>query len=89
MVRYRRLWDTYRFPGFRPQHTVKGIFGDPKARVVRLVRRGKKRLVGFAVLFIPRFTTARPGRFGTSPAGMRAFTWKWRSDGWIAEGARR
>ena len=52
MARYRRLWDTYRFPGFRPQHTVSGIFGDPKARVIRLVRRGKKRLVECAALFI-------------------------------------
>lgn len=22
--RQRRLWDTYTFPGFRPQHTVRG-----------------------------------------------------------------
>lgn len=42
----RRLADTYRFPGFRPSSTVHGIFGDPKARVVRLLRRGKKRAVG-------------------------------------------
>ena len=33
---------TYRFPGFRPGTTVQGIFGDPKARVVYLHRRGKK-----------------------------------------------
>ena len=42
MRKYRRLWDTYRFPGFRPGTTVQGIFGDPKARVVYLHRRGKK-----------------------------------------------
>lgn len=44
--RPRRLLDTYRFPGFRPQATVKGVFGDPKARVVTLVRRGKKQSAG-------------------------------------------
>src|SRR5437870_4771912 len=35
----RRLSDSYRFPGFRPLPTVVGIFGEPGARVVTLVRR--------------------------------------------------
>jgi hypothetical protein len=26
----RRLWDTYSFPGFRPQQTVRAVFGDPQ-----------------------------------------------------------
>src|SRR6516225_10166895 len=34
--RRRRLWDAYCFPGFRPQPTVHGVFGDPKARVAAL-----------------------------------------------------
>jgi hypothetical protein len=42
--RRRRLWDTYCFPGFRPEQTVRGIFGDPKARVITLKRRSKKDL---------------------------------------------
>jgi hypothetical protein len=46
--RRRRLWDAYRFPGFRPEQTVRGIFGDPKARVITLKRRSKKRLAGVA-----------------------------------------
>lgn len=32
----------YRFAGFRPSSTVRGIFGDPKAQVIRLHRRVKK-----------------------------------------------
>jgi hypothetical protein len=32
-----RLLDEYRFPGFRPKAEIKGIFGDSKARVIRLV----------------------------------------------------
>jgi hypothetical protein len=40
--RRRRLWDTYTFPGFRPQPTVRGIFGDPKARLITLARRANK-----------------------------------------------
>lgn len=39
----RRLRDAYAFPGFRPQPTVRGVFGDPKARVISLGRRSKKR----------------------------------------------
>jgi hypothetical protein len=49
--RSRRLWDTYVFPGFRPEQTVRGIFGDPEARVITLKRRSKKRLVDVAVAF--------------------------------------
>jgi transposase len=41
MRTHRRLHDAYRFAGFRPTATVRGIFGDPKARVLRLTRRGK------------------------------------------------
>jgi hypothetical protein len=39
----RRLWDAYAFPGFRPEGTVRGIFGDPKARIINLKRHSKKR----------------------------------------------
>lgn len=42
----RRLADTYTFPGFRPRQSVQGIFGDPRARLIRLSRRGKKTLCG-------------------------------------------
>jgi hypothetical protein len=47
--RPRRLWDAYRFPGFRPSSTVIGIFGDPLARILTLTRRSKKRRVECAV----------------------------------------
>ena len=40
--RQRRLWNVYAFPGFRPQPMVRGVFGDPKARVIALVQRSKK-----------------------------------------------
>ena len=39
--RARRLWETYAFSGFRPTATVRGVFGDPKARIVSLMRRSK------------------------------------------------
>jgi hypothetical protein len=44
-VKYKRLIDTYRFPGFRPLAKVCGIFGDPKAIVIRLERMEKKLIV--------------------------------------------
>jgi hypothetical protein len=37
--RQRRIWDTYSFAGFRAQPMVRGIFGDPKARIIVSIRR--------------------------------------------------
>src|SRR5215216_1701300 len=55
--RKRRLWDAYAFPGFRPLPTVRGVFGDPKARVITLRRRSKKRVVGRVVEYTGVGTT--------------------------------
>src|SRR5258708_33932042 len=41
--RQRRLSDGYSFAGFRARATVRGVFGDPNVRIVRLDRRSKKR----------------------------------------------
>ena len=57
--RRRRLWDAYCFPGFWPEPTVRGIFGDPKARVISLKRRSKKRRAAVAVGSRWAGTTAR------------------------------
>src|SRR5579863_1102202 len=89
MRKKRRLADTYRFPGFRPEHQVRGCFGDPKARILRLVRRGKKQSAALAVFPIGPSTTARRVRYATCPVGIRAFTWKWRSGGCPAKAAAR
>src|SRR5258707_15517257 len=67
--RRRRLWDTYWFPGFRPQPTVHGIFGDPKARVITLNRRSKKRAAGAAVMSRWAGTTGKFGGAGIFFAG--------------------
>ena len=40
----KRLLDAYRFPFFHPLEKIRGLFGDPKARVIALVRRSKNRL---------------------------------------------
>lgn len=82
-----RLPDTYRFPGFRPEATVRGIFGDPKARVVSLRRHRKKR---FAVRVGKRSVPSTTASFvasETCPAAIPACSWRSRSDAWIAAGA--
>ena len=65
MRKKRRLQDQYRFAEFRPDPMVRGIFGDPKARIVRLVRRRKKQHAGPAGEWRGVFTTTRCG--GSAP----------------------
>ncbi|MCA9419477.1 MAG: ISL3 family transposase [Nitrospira sp.] len=45
MRKTKKLEDVYRFPGFRPVRQVRGCFGDPKTRILRL-RRWKKTICG-------------------------------------------
>lgn len=42
----RSLADVYRFPGFRPSSSVRGILGEPTARILRLRRPGEKTRCG-------------------------------------------
>ena len=83
--RKRRLWDAYAFPGFRPQPTVRGVFGDPKARVITLIRRSKKHYAAHAVARGWAGTTRR--RVGCAPfrAATRGFFSNSRFDGSLAE----
>jgi hypothetical protein len=41
LSRERQLRDAYRFAGFFPASTVRGVFGDPHVRLLTL-RRAKK-----------------------------------------------
>src|ERR1035441_11117276 len=87
--RQRRLWDTYTFPGFRPQPTVRGVVGDPKARLIMLARRAKKRPAGAAGGFIWVGTTGVYGGFAICRAATRASSWRLRSGGGGAAVAAR
>jgi len=69
MRKPRRLADAYSFPGFRPLATVVGIFGNPRARVLQLQRRGKKRFVASAAKPAGPSTTGRFGGFALSSCG--------------------
>jgi len=81
MTKIRRLLDEYQFPGFRPRATIKGIFGDPKARVIQLERRQKKLNAGVVELFVKVFTIARFAGSKIYHVGKQEFIWMWRCDG--------
>jgi len=78
MGKKRRLLEKYQFPGVRPRSAIQGMFGDPRARIIRLNRTEKKRHVAVVVPCIVATMTKQCGGYGTCPAGMRAYTWRWR-----------
>ena len=80
-LKRKRLLEAYRFAHFRPLEKIRGIFGDPKARVITLVRRSKKPSATVAGEHIPAGTTTSSGGCATFPAGMRASIWKSRFGG--------
>jgi len=80
----RRLWDAYAFPGFRPESTVRGIFGDPKARVIRLSWRSKKHCAVVADPLTMDGTIARSVVCATFHARTRAYFSKSRFDAFFA-----
>jgi len=84
MVKKRRLLDEYRFPGFRPRAKVKGIFGDSKARVIRLERRQKKRHAAFAGNLTRVITTTGFAGYGICRAARCGFFWNWRFAAYFA-----
>lgn len=76
--RQRRLSDGYSFAGFRARATVRGVFGDPNVRIVRLGRRSKKRFAVVADGSRTVGTTDECGRFATCRA--QDFRLFWNSD---------
>jgi len=64
MRKLRSLKDEYRFPNFVPILPVKGIFGDPRAVVITLYRRRKKRAAATVGSLVEPITTSVPDVFG-------------------------
>jgi hypothetical protein len=87
MRKRRVLSDLYQFPGCRPKSTVHGVFGDPNARVVKLVRQGKKLLVGYVARSIEPIVLEKSGWSAISPAGAPEFTSSWKFGAFFVEGA--
>lgn len=88
MKKKKRLWDTYRFPGYKPSPTVVGVFGDPQALVITLERRGKKQHVASVEPYTGATMTGRDAESGISPVETSASTLKWRSGVYGAVSAR-
>ena len=85
----RNLLDEYRHPGCRPKAEIRGVFGDPYARVIRLERTQKKQSAAPVGQCIGAITTRSLGGCGIYRAGMRGSTWKWTCDGCNVAGAAR
>jgi len=66
MAKLKQLLDLYRFPGFVPRATIRGIFGQPRTVVITLLRRRKKRFAASAVLPLRLTTTNGPAAPGIS-----------------------
>ena len=79
MRAHRRLQDTYGFRGFRLSPPVHGIFGDAKARVNGLQRRGKTRAAAHMAAPIERVTTVSCAEYANCRSGTRGPSWSWKS----------
>lgn len=79
MRKRRVLSDLYQFPGCKPKSTVSGVFGDPHARVIKLVRQGKKLFVGYVAQSIEPVVLEKSVWSAISPAGAPEFTSNWKS----------
>jgi len=85
----RLLSESYAFPGFRPQPAVRGVFGDPKARVITLNRRAKKQSAAPAARSMRAGTTDGDGGCAISRAATHAFISNSRYGAFIAGIAAR
>src|ERR1700680_408152 len=88
MAKIKRLLDIYRFPGFVPFSSLRGVFGDHRAVVMRLRRRQKKRCAASAARSNFATTTNGLGKCAISPAETDASTWPTKDGASIARGAR-
>ena len=73
MAKSKLLHDLYRFPDFVPLPGIRGVFGDPLAVVIDLLRPRKKRSsAASAARCIAATTTSGDVAYAISPAGTDA-----------------
>jgi len=87
MAQFHSLRDFYSFPGFTPNTTVRGVFGDPYAAVITLRRRPKKHSAVNAAFPIARSTIKPSAGSATSIALRGASSWSSPCGGSIAGSA--
>lgn len=88
MAAFKHLADIYRFPGFVPLATVKGVFGDPQAVVISLHRRQKKRSVASADWPTSATTTNGLAKSAICPVATDESTWSTKDVAWSAPGVK-
>jgi hypothetical protein len=88
MKQTQTLSELFSFPGFRARSRLWGIFGDPHARLVVLVRRKKLPCAPAAGLGTGPSTTARRAECGIRMPRGGASTWRLSSGGWLARAVR-
>ena len=87
MAQFDSLRDFYSFPGFTPNATICGVFGDPYAAVVTLRRRPQKRTAVNAVSLTAPSTIRPSAASATSIAADGGSTSNSRCGGSIAGSA--
>lgn len=76
MKKLKRLLDSYCFPGFHPLSKLKGIFGDPKARIIKFIRSQKKQFVEAVAHLIRVIMTIKLDLSEIFHLVMSGYTWK-------------
>ena len=89
MNKNKHLTDAYRFSGFTVSQNIKGVFGDPKARVIQLKRRQKKQIVLSAVILTQVFMTTKADVLETFQVATHVYIWNWKYDASSAGDARK
>jgi len=77
VLRRRELRDAYKFAGFLPGRTVRGVFGDRLVRVLALGRRQKKQRVESVGVGTAAFTIRSFVWCETCPVASIAFIWSY------------
>ena len=72
----KRILDAYRSTHFRPLEKIRGIFGDPKARIITLVRRSKKQSATSVVEHTLSGMTRNCDESAICPVATHAPIWK-------------
>jgi hypothetical protein len=88
MSKIKRLLDIYRFPGFVPFSSLRGVFGDHRAVVISFHRRQKKRCAGSVARSNLVTTTNDLGAYAISPAVTDVSTWPTKDGVSIVRGAK-
>jgi hypothetical protein len=74
MAKFKLLHDLYRFPGFVPLPHIRGVFGEPAAVLLTLLRRRKKLCAASVGRCTAVITTSGLGASATSPVATNAST---------------